>query len=143
VDDSPAVLDRLQNKDSETAAENEDDAKPNDREPHVLARFETRDRAIFLVERQIGRGRVLFCSSGLLSSWNTLPKTNAILMFDRILRGMIQSSLPDRNVAAMDRLALPLPQVAANQRVTLTRPGANRAAEPLDVTYVGASRRGV
>ena len=54
--------------------------------PSVLARFDLEDRPPFLVSRKIGRGEVIFCSSGLLSSWNTLPKTNAVLIFDRILR---------------------------------------------------------
>src|SRR5438874_12250232 len=56
---------------------------------------------------------------------------------------MIQSTLPERNLPAMDRFTMPLPHPGQNQRVTLIRPGDSHVSEPLDVTYVGASRRGV
>ncbi len=60
--------------------------------PQVLAAFN--NQLPFLVERQIGRGQVLFVASGMLSSWNTLPKTNAMLLMDRVLRGMLERTLP-------------------------------------------------
>jgi hypothetical protein len=111
--------------------------------PRVLARYDLPGRPPFLVSRQVGRGEVLFCSSGLLSSWNTLPKTNAILIFDRILRAMTQSTLPRRNFSATPRLALPLPPQEQNLLVTLARPGKKREDEPLDVGYIGPDQRGV
>jgi hypothetical protein len=49
-------------------------------QPKVLARFNSESGPPFLVERRIGRGKVIFASSGVLSSWNTLPKTNAIVI---------------------------------------------------------------
>ncbi|HMC10104.1 MAG TPA: VWA domain-containing protein, partial [Pirellulaceae bacterium] len=110
--------------------------------PRVLARYELPARSAFLVSRRLGRGEVLFCSSGLLSSWNTLPKTNAVLIFDRILRGMIQNTLPERNLAPTDRLTLPLPHSEQNLTVTLARPG-HSVDEPLDVSYIAAQQRGV
>src|SRR5205823_13660983 len=126
VDDSPTILALFK----------------QEREPQVLARFETRGRSIFLVSRQIGQGKVLFCSTGLLSSWNTLPKTNAILMFDRLLRQMIQNTLPERNLAPTDQLMLALPNAEPNQAVSLSRPG-QMTEEPLEMSYVGAQQRGV
>jgi Aerotolerance regulator N-terminal/von Willebrand factor type A domain len=110
--------------------------------PRVLARYDVPGRPAFLLARKMGRGEVLFCSSGLLSSWNTLPKTNAMLIFDRILRGMIQNTLPRRNLAAVDQFTLPLPAHEQNLLVTLLRPGQN-SAEPVDVSYLGAEQRGV
>src|SRR5262245_14957295 len=143
VDESPTILEQLRKKVEPSAAGDiGDESSDRDREPHVLARFEGRDRAIFLVARQIGRGNVLFCSSGLLSSWNTLPKTNAILVFDRLLRDMIQSTLPEQNIAPTDRLMLPLPRLNQNLAVTLSRPG-RVTEDPLEVTYIGAQQRGV
>jgi hypothetical protein len=143
VDESPAILEQLKNRQVQAAAgENGDEPSGSDYEPHVLARFETRDHAIFLVARQIGHGHVLFCSTGLLSSWNTLPKTNAILMFDRLLRGMIQSTLPEQSIAPSDRLTLPLPRLNQNLAMTLCRPG-RVTEDPLEVTYIGAQQRGV
>jgi hypothetical protein len=110
--------------------------------PRVLARYDLPGRPPFLVSRKIGRGEVVFCSTGLLSSWNTLPKTNAVLIFDRILRDMTQATLPRRNFAATERLTLPLPHEEQNLLVTLTRPG-RAADEPLDVGYIGPEQRGV
>ena len=111
--------------------------------PRVLARYDLPGRPPFLVSRPIGRGEVLFCSTGLLSSWNTLPKTNAVLIFDRILRGLTQGTLPRRNFAATERLALPLPPNEQNLVVTLARPGQKMGDEPLDVGYIGPEQRGV
>jgi hypothetical protein len=108
----------------------------------VLARYELPGHPVFLVSRQMGRGEVVFCSSGLLSSWNTLPKTNAVLIFDRMLRGMIQRTLDERNLPATDRLALPLPHVQQKVTATLTRPG-QLAPQNLDVSYIGAQQRGL
>jgi hypothetical protein len=85
---------------------------------------------------------MIFCSSGVLSSWNTLPKTNAVLLFDQIMRGMIESTLPECNLPPSERWTLPLPRAEQHLVVSLLRPGA-AVEEPLDVTYVNAERRGV
>lgn len=141
VDDSPAALQLLKRSDAKSK-ESSGDGPPADYSPHVLARFQNSEKSIFFVSRQIGRGEVLFCSSGLLSSWNTLPKTNAILMFDRILRGMIQNTLPERNLAPTDHLTLPLRGAGSGLAVMLARPG-QETEEPVDISYTGAQERGV
>jgi hypothetical protein len=110
--------------------------------PKVIARFTTERGPPFLVERNIGRGRVVFCSSGLLSAWNTLPKTNAIVMFDRILRDMIKATLPPRDFAAVDQLTLPLPREDQQVIASLQRPGGVEP-EPIDVGFIGKDERGV
>jgi hypothetical protein len=110
--------------------------------PRVLARFELEDRPPFLVSRKMGAGEVVFCSTGLLSSWNTLPKTNAVLIFDRMLREMAQETLPRRNFEATEKVVLPLPPQEQNLLATLTRPG-SKSDEPLDVGYIGPDQRGV
>jgi hypothetical protein len=110
--------------------------------PRVIARFTSERGPAFLVERSIGRGRVMFCSSGLLSSWNTLPKTNAIVMFDRILRGMIGATLAPRNFEARDQITLPLPREDQQVVASLMRPGAAEP-EPIDVGFIGKDQRGV
>jgi hypothetical protein len=137
---------------AETSAETlPDDAAARDerldalvaaRAPRIRARYELEGRPAFLVSRRIGRGEVMFCSTGLLSSWNTLPKTNTVLIFDRILRGMTQSTLPRRNFAASERITLPLPAQEQNLLATLARPGI-QGDEPLDVGYIGPDQRGV
>ena len=110
--------------------------------PKILARFTGERGPAFLVERNVGRGRVIFCSSGLLSAWNTLPKTNAIVMFDRILRNMITATLPPRNFDAVDQVTLPLPREDQQVIASLRRP-ASVEPEPIDVGFIGKDQRGV
>jgi hypothetical protein len=121
-----------------------DIAKDNlkNRLPNVLARYELAGKAAFLVSRQIGRGQVVFCSSGVLSPWNTLPKTNAVLLFDRLMRTMIENTLPNYNSLPIERFTLPLPMAEQHLTVSLHRPG-TAIDEPLDVTFISAERRGV
>ena len=117
------------------------------RQPQVLARFERDQHPPYLVSRQIGRGEVIFAASGLASSWNTLSTTNAVVVFDRILRSQMQATLPVRNFAARERLVLPLSVDEPALAVSLSRPGSvagdeaagDEAAgdEPLDVGYIG------
>jgi len=110
--------------------------------PRVLARFDNPERSPYLVERRIGRGTVLFVSSGLLSDWNTLPKTNTFLIFDRILRSMIQSTLPRRNFPAQERITLPLPTTDREFTVALHRPGQEDDPEILDTGFIGKEQLG-
>jgi hypothetical protein len=110
--------------------------------PRVLAKFTDEKGAPFLVERKIGRGTILFCSSGLSSSWNTMLTTNATVVFDRILRSMIQSTLPRRNYGVQERLTLPLLTEDHDLTVSLARPG-DAPPEPLDIGYIGKEQRGV
>ena len=110
--------------------------------PRVLARFSDEKGSPFLVERKIGRGTVIFCASGLSSNWNTMLTTNATVVFDRILRSMIQSTLPRRNYGVQERLTLPLLTEDHDLSVALTRPG-DAPSEPLDIGYIGKEQRGV
>lgn len=111
--------------------------------PRVVARYNNDTKSPFLVQRNLGRGSVVFVTTGVLSSWNTLPKTNAVLMFDRVLRDMTESTLPRRNFPAIDKLTLPLPSDDAELSVQLIRPKQAGAPEPLDVGYIGTEQRGV
>ncbi len=112
-------------------------------QPRVLARFVSDSGAPYLVERKLGEGNVLFVSSGLLSDWNTLPMTNTVLIFDRILRSMVQSTLPQRNFPAQERITLPLPSEDQQVTVALWRPGQQDAPEMLDTGFIGKEHRGV
>ncbi len=111
--------------------------------PRILARFVDERGPAFLVEGRIDRGRVVFVATGLQSSWNTLPKTNTMVLFDRLLREMIVQTLPSRNLEAVERLTLPVPKDDRDLAVSLIRPGSDAAPETLDVGFVGQDRRGV
>src|SRR5690606_17416492 len=112
-------------------------------QPRVLARFDDPSATPYLIERRIGHGSVLFAASGLLPEWNTLATTNAVLVFDRILRSMIRTTLPSRNFATADRVALPLPTADRDVRPVLLRPGDGEPPEQLDVGFVGREQLGV
>jgi len=106
--------------------------------PQVLAAFD--NQLPFLVERRIGHGRVLFVASGMLSSWNTLPKTNAMLLMDRVLRGMLQRTLPTRNFSSVEQIVLPVAD--RNALYSVSRPGTS-TAEPVSVDALGGDVYGV
>jgi len=113
--------------------------------PSVLARF---DNGIpFMVERNIGQGRVLFVSTGVftgsgatLSGWNTLSQTHAVALFDRVLRAMMESTLPQRNFEAIEEIVFNVPK-DGDTRYQLTRPGAEEVRE--DLFAEGAEIRSV
>jgi len=110
--------------------------------PRVLARFENEQGSPYLVERRIGQGNVLFVASGLSSSWNTLHTTDTMLIFDRILRSMIQTTLPERNFMTDQRIALPLETTDREVTLALTRPGSEGSPESLDTGYIAKDVRG-
>ena len=115
----------------------------NAAQPRVLARFNNPEQSPFLVERRVGNGKVVFVATGLLSSWNTLPKTNAIVMFDRILRDMMLSTLPRRNYPAQQQITIPVEVSDPRVLVQLTRPGKEQAVEALDTGYISKDQLGV
>ncbi|QDU27930.1 hypothetical protein ETAA8_30210 [Anatilimnocola aggregata] len=110
--------------------------------PRILARFDDPAQTPFLVAGKRGQGEILFVGTGLLSSWNTLPKTNAILMFDRLLRNMTRSTLTRRNYQPLEQLTLPVPSNEHDLAVTLTRP---RQLDPesLDIGFISGDLRGI
>jgi len=94
--------------------------------PRVRARY-TGGKP-YMVERNLGRGRVVFVSSGVYtgrdwSGWNTMSNSSAMLVFDRLLRGMIESTLPPRNVATIDEVQIPIEPALRRNRFAMIRPG--------------------
>ena len=105
----------------------------------VLGRYTNNDRP-FLAERRIGAGRVFVVSSGLYSSWNSLTATNAMLMFDRMLRQLLKETLPTRNFETGDAVNLAA-QKSERVRWEVAAPDATKHA--LAVEALSASRFGV
>ncbi|MCC9609520.1 BatA domain-containing protein [Blastopirellula sp. JC732] len=108
--------------------------------PRILARFDN-DQP-FLVERQMGDGKVLLVSTGIDNLWNTLPRTNAVLIFDRLLRGMLETTLPQRNFPTLTQVSLPLESASTTTMVQLARPGVD-GAEELPIGFLDDQTRGV
>ena len=95
----------------------------------------------FLVSRRIGRGAVVWAATGLFSNWNTLPKTNGMLLFDRLLRGMVGATLP---AGAFDTVAaITLPVAAADRRADIAVQTPDGTIEALGVEALGGDRFGV
>ncbi|PQO45074.1 BatA domain-containing protein [Blastopirellula marina] len=138
---SPTAEPPTDEKQADEAAEQKTE-KPFDRRqlPRVLARFDNEQP--FLVERQIGDGRVLLVSTGVDNLWNTLPRTNAVLIFDRLLRGMLETTLPQRNFPTLGQVSLPLESASTTTMVELTRPGAEESEE-LPIGFLDDQTRGV
>jgi hypothetical protein len=114
--------------------------------PRVLASFT--NKTPFMVQRQIGRGQSLFVSSGVFANassaapgWNNLATTDAVLVFDRIFRDMLQRTLPRRNLDSVETITLPVSASDRRDRFLLTRAGGG--LEPLAVDALGADLYGV
>jgi hypothetical protein len=108
--------------------------------PKVSLRYD--NHIPFLVEREIGRGRVLFFTTGFLSSWNDIPGRNAFWLMDRILRARIESTLPERNVdTASKPVIVPVAAAERNEPFYLVRP--NGKEELLEVERTGREEFGV
>ena len=105
-------------------------------QPRVLASFS--NGTPFLVERQIGNGEVLFVSSGVYLGWNNLTRTNAVVLLDRLLRGLLTHSLPVRNYSTQERVVLAID--AADRRADFTLEHPAGGTESLFVDAVGADR---
>ena len=115
-------------------------------QPRVLARFT--NKLPFLVERSIGRGQVLLITSGVFAQsssvsagWNNLATTDAVLLFDRIFRTLLERTLPRRNRETAEQIVLPVSPLERRNRFALTRPAGS--LEPLAVDALGGEAYGV
>ncbi len=105
----------------------------------VLARYD--NGLPFMIERRIGRGKVLLVTTGVYPSWNTMALTDTFLVFDLIFRDMLQCTLPERNISSQGDFVLPVSAATRSARITLTGPG--QTEELLSVGALGAKRYGI
>ena len=112
--------------------------------PTVIARFS--NGLPFMIERRIGRGRVLLVTSGVFSSgdgaWNTMSyPSHTVVVYDRIMRSMLQATLPPRNVSTERQAVLPITAAERSARFLLSGPQAKD--EPLSPEMIGVGQFGV
>lgn len=111
--------------------------------PRVLARF--RNGLPWVVERPAGRGRLTFVTSGVLgnwaSGWNTLGLGADALLYDRLLRGRLEATLPLRTIEPRDDVSVAIPANLRSLRWSLERPGGGRS--DLEPTFIDASTVGL
>jgi hypothetical protein len=107
--------------------------------PRVLASFDL-NRIPFVVERQIGAGRVVLFTSGVTSNWNLLRGSGAMYLFHRAFCQLMEQTLPVRNYTAGQKIALPVER-RPDLRLAVTRPSGVR--QPLTIEAIGADVSGV
>jgi hypothetical protein len=105
-------------------------------QPRVLASFS--NGTPFLVDRQIGRGEVLFVSTGLFTGWNNLTRTHAVVIVDRLLRGLLARTLPRRNYNTEERVVVAVDAADRGAIFALEPPSGDR--ESLFVDAVSSDR---
>ena len=88
--------------------------------PTILAKY-TNGHPM-LVERRIGRGKSVLFTSGISSDWNTLTRTNAVLVLDRILRGMLRDTLQKVNFTDSETVRLGVSAEQRKNEFSLVRP---------------------
>jgi hypothetical protein len=117
-----------------TAAELAEESRPR-----VLGSFT--NQVPFLVEREIGRGRVLFVSTGIFRDWNILTNTEAVVVFDRMIRDLLQRTLPRRNLTSSGQMVFPVSSELRSAAFALADPAGRE--EPVSVDALGGERHGV
>ncbi len=93
------------------------------------------------IERNVGRGTIFFCSTGLQSSWSTLTLSRAVIVLDRAVRSILERTLPQRNFDTSQTVLLPLRPLGGGTYLQLVRPGDRR--EPIVVDALGEDKYAV
>jgi len=107
--------------------------------PDVLARYT--NGLPFMIERRIGRGKVVLVTSSVFPDWNIMPLTKASFVYARLLRQMLHDSLPVRNVSTHRQLLLPV--TAAERVAQFIQSDPEGREETLAVEMIGEGRFGV
>ena len=92
-------------------------------QPRVLGKYDNGHP--FVIERQIGKGRVVMMTTGMWPKWNTLALDNGVLLLDRIMRSLLVRSLPDRTFGAETQITVPIAAAHQAANFTVREPGQN------------------
>jgi hypothetical protein len=108
------------------------------KDPVVLARLDSGDP--FLVERAVGRGRVIACSTAADADWGNLPARPFYLpLVQRLCVHLASTVNPPRNLEVGRALISFLPVTAAGKKALLTGPD----GAPVEMPVVKKDERGV
>jgi len=75
-------------------------------QPQILARYDNGHP--FVVQRDIGKGRVVLITTGLWPSWNTLALDHSVLVLDRIMRSLLARTLGARTFDSGSEIVIPV-----------------------------------
>jgi len=110
--------------------------------PTVIGRLD--NGTPLLIERNVGRGTILFCSTGLQSSWSTLTMSRAVIVLDRAVRSLLERTLPQRNFDTSQTALVPLRPLGSGTYLQLVRPGdQGDVREPIVVDALGEDKYAV
>ena len=109
-------------------------------QPRVLGSYDNGHP--FVVEREIGKGRVVMLTSGMWPVWNDLALGNGVLFLDRIMRSLLVRSLPDRTFGAENEILVPVDAAYQASSFTLKAPG-EKEPRPQGVEALGAQSHGL
>lgn len=101
--------------------------------PRITARFT--NGSPFLMERSLGRGKVLLMTSGLAREWNTLAATPAVVVLDRLCRRLIEETLERRNLSANDSITVLIPPAYRGDLCRIVTP--DGTSEPVAAGALG------
>jgi hypothetical protein len=96
----------------------------------------------FVIEREIGKGRVVMLTSGMWPVWNTMALDNGVLLLDRIMRSLLVRSLPDRTFGAEKEIRVPVDAAHQASNFTVQGPG-EREPRVQGVEALGAQNYGL
>ncbi len=119
-----------------------DQSLMNARDCRVIARLDSATGSPLLIERNLGKGRVLFWTSGITSDWNTVAKSNAVVMLDRLVREAIRSTIADHNRTTRLQVLIELPVAARDSKIVLRQPNQPMSRE-LASHYIDREQFGV
>ncbi|QGJ71562.1 Hypothetical protein PBC10988_32690 [Planctomycetales bacterium 10988] len=106
----------------------------------LLAEFS--NEVPFLVETQLGRGTVVWVGTGVAGRWNTLMTfSDAVILFDRLMREMLRRTLPSFTLDAPRRFAFPLEGLDRRDFFQLVT--GQESPRPLSLTALDAERSGL
>ncbi len=115
----------------------------------TLARLETGDA--FLIEKQYGNGRVLFCATACDDAWSSLPLRPVFVpLTQRLCTYLASSVMPPRNLGVSEKAVAHFPAAQAGREVVVTDTQNEQRALPIELrggrgvaTYEDTARPGL
>ncbi|MFT5124042.1 MAG: hypothetical protein ACI9TH_001989 [Kiritimatiellia bacterium] len=74
--------------------------------PVIMGRYDNGE--VFAVRRSVGKGSIVMMTSGLFPEWNNLAADAGVVLLDGLVRGLLSTSLPDRNIEPANEWAYPV-----------------------------------